>query len=160
MQQIIQAEFCHLAGKSPDEVAANAAERVLEGSRYKQVVRFTDEIGKITELIFRICDLESRITELFLRLENRNPVLFHNYRIDRNYKKLARKKAYLQELMVKRLGYAEIAIEDQAGDPFRIMEDGERYELCVAASKANHVMVFLMKGELLADKLEGVAHIT
>jgi len=161
-QLIIQAEFHHLEGDTPEEAAANAYERVQEGSRHKQVVRFTDEIGEITDLILRICDLEQTKKRYFHKLEAGKPVLFHRIRISQLLKKIDKKKEYLKQLILFRLGYAEVAVEDYSDTPFRIMREDERYELCVAAGKApsRNMFVFLMKGELLSEKVKIIKSIT
>lgn len=152
--EFIEAWFCHLEGKTPDEAVANALERAEEGGRFKQVLRFTDETGKIIDLIRRITALQKTSAGYSRRLEDGNPIFLHGLRIERITKKTNDKRAWLKELMIQRLGYAWATTQDQAEGPFRPLEDAERYELCTAARKSNCVVTFIRKGELLDKNAE------
>lgn len=148
----IQAEFEHYPRSgSFKEVERDARERIAEGSRIKQVARFTDDTGKITSLIRRIADLQKHSDHL---LYSKQLILFRNARSKRTAGKILSKRAHLLDLCQSRLGYAEVAVEDFPGAPFRKMNENERYELCVAASRADGVRAFIMEGELLGDTVK------
>ncbi len=164
---IVQAEFFHITmlHTSWGAMFEECAERVVDGSPIKTVVRFHDNYGFVTKFVSEATALQRAHNKILDEFQEVGPI--RRWFLDRKSRKLARKIIeagnFARDLAAERVDKVintngEIAVECRDRS-FRLARGEELYELCMATGKATGVWLFVFQpNDLLADINAPVGH--
>lgn len=160
---IVQAEFFHLPSEgSLEDVQRECAERAVEGSSIKTVVRFYDYGNDLTGFIQELRRIQDSFDEQHLKFQDAGRVtrFLLSFQLIRLRRMIRRTRGALCGRLARELqGQARrkrpIAVLG-ANDPwFRLALRAELHELCISANRASHVWVFVFtSNDLISDRNE------
>ena len=164
-ENIVQAEFFHFSGESPEAIWWESYERLREGGRIKTVIRFYDEDGWVTDCVRRHAKLAttsrrfrlwiSKLPRTLLALRSRFTAGIDQ--MDRSIQRRSTvaseevKRTVIDHLQKRVSAHLPIAVE-QRNSTFRLADRNELHDLVVTARASRGLWVFIFApNDLLAD---------